>query len=1069
MKKTICVLLTILMLGCSIIWIPTSAFGTGNDEMPTWHGSAIEPEGRGTKEDPYLFSSAGNLQWLVSQFFNGDQILRTLGYRKEIWYADYDSKTEALYWDYTINSEKVNTLATLEAYPKTLYYDSFSTMPYIYIRQVCDIDLEGGSLKSLASYWPYGGVKSGGTAVKGQWFFGHYDGQGYSIKNGSITHAGTNANWSSGFFGNLWGATIENLVFDNIHVSGNGCVGIVAARSLMPSDLGGRTDLFSACRSVIRNVEVKDTCTVTQNKVHSTQVYVGGIIGRAYNTIIENCTNSADITVGVNAVSVGGIAGVMSQGSRVVGCTNNGNIQCQSGVLLRTNAYGGIVGEWTAMDATTFQGVGEIRNCLNTGSLTASSTSEEYGLFYGGVLGWAHGLPTVSGTEYAFVNNISIGETANLSESVSSHCAASLIGNMELNSSVALKPKNCYSSNDFVSVASEAYNSPSLPFVGCKNGTVSFSDACQSLTLHDLELLPLYENLEKGTSHRGLTHHLLGVQTRKNEDGTYSIRFVGGVTSSMLDALSYSLMVTSSGSTKETVTQTNAYTAFLANGETVKASDLGYDYVSLLVKDDLKANTTYTFGLELSATNRFGTREYTQGSNMVAMRFYNGTITYLNTSNRSVKIDGVNIGKFQIVVPSENYRYEFYVAQALVERIKKLTGIELPVVKDSEVQTTHEIRIGQTNRGTSLTVADGQYAVIPTEGCLELLFSGWVATNELIDALTDIYFPDHAYAVDLVLSGSRVSIQKANPYYGNLTAYKQVAVSTPYIDKLSANDIRIMYYNIWGYTHANHNSSIELLCDLFKTYDPDILGLQECKGLEDAVNWLKANGYTMVRFDKNNGYKNNNGQGNPIFFKTGKFQLVSSGYACARNGDKGTTWVVLKEIATGKTFGLTNSHFCANSNAKNHDGLGTQYRNEDVQAMLDAIQKHILTNPNVEAIITGGDYNTTTTKKVTYNGVTYFPYQTLLDGGFRNIRDIVPDHEESLFGTHNAGATYNKEWNVLNLETFRKHPLANAIDQVMYYAPMGNALTAKRYYLLHDRLTCTTSDHLPQMFDFAWK
>ena len=1071
MKKLICFCLTLILLFSSVVWVPASASATGNDEIPVWKGGSTEPEGSGTKEDPYLISSAANLQWLVSKNHNGDQILRTLSYNQKIWYADYDSKTESLYHSYCFDSEKVNTLASLEAHSKTLYYDCFSTMPYIYVRQVCDIDLEGRSLQSIASYWPYGGVKSGGTAVKGQWFFGHYDGQGYTIKNGSVTHAGSNANWSSGFFGNLWGATVENLVFDNIHVSGNGCLGIVAGRSLMPSDLGGRTDLFSACRSIIRNIEVKDTCTVTQNKMHSTQVYVGGIIGRAYNTTVENCTNSADIKVGVNAVSVGGIAGVMSEGSGVIGCVNNGSIQYTGGDLLRTNACGGIVGEWTAMDSTAFQGAGEIRRCLNTGSLIASSvsTSSGCGLLYGGIVGWVHDLPVGNGSGYAFSDNVSTGESATLSAGANHCCSASLIGSMVLQQAVSLTPKNCYSCNDFTPVISEKYSSASLPFVGCKNGTASLIADCQALSLHDLSSLPLVEALEQGSSHRGQTHPLLGTQVRQNADGTYSIRLIGGVSSLTLDGLTYALTVTSLGSQKQTETQDKVYTSFIANGKTVKASDLGYEYLSLLTKDGLKPNTTYTLGVELSAVNRFGEKSYTQGSHLVVMRFYNGKITPVKIPSRSIKIDGVKISQFQIVVPSTDYRYEFYVAQALAERVKKLTGTELTIVKDSAIKTKHEIRIGTTNRGTSLTVKNGQYAVVPKDGCLEMIFSGWVATNALIDSLTTDYFPDQAYAIDLTLSGSRVMIQKSNPFVGDIAAPKQVTPSMAHIDKLNTRDIRVMYYNIWGYTHANPNSSIELLCDMFQTYDPDILGLQECKRLEGAVNWLKANGYTMVRFDKDNGYRNNDGQGNPIFFKTSKFQLISSGYARARGGDKGTTWVVLKELATGKTFGLTNSHFCANSNAQNHDGLGTQYRNEDVQAMLDAIQKYILSNPAVSAVITGGDYNTTTTKKVIYNGVTYFPYQTLLDSGLRNIRDIVPDHEESLFGTHNAGASYNAEWNVLNLETFRKVPLDNAIDQVMYYFPQGVTLTAKRYYLLHDRLTCTTSDHLPQLVDFAWK
>ena len=84
----------------------------------------------------------------------------------------------------------------------------------IYIQQVADVDLEGGTLVPLAA----------GEAS----FAGHYDGGGYTIKNGVITSTGAQV----GLFANLTG-TVTRLCMEDITVSykqNNAEAGAIAGR-----------------------------------------------------------------------------------------------------------------------------------------------------------------------------------------------------------------------------------------------------------------------------------------------------------------------------------------------------------------------------------------------------------------------------------------------------------------------------------------------------------------------------------------------------------------------------------------------------------------------------------------------------------------------------------------------------------------------------------------------------------------------------------------------------------------------------------------------------------------------
>lgn len=77
--------------------------------------------------------------------------------------------------------------------------------------------------------------------------------------------------------------------------------------------------------------------------------------------------------------------------------------------------------------------------------------------------------------------------------------------------------------------------------------------------------------------------------------------------------------------------------------------------------------------------------------------------SYLYLSSRSdspvVTINDVNLVQYSVVLPTAPSYLERYAAENLVEAIKEVTGVEVPLVTDDIDESTYEILIGDTNRG----------------------------------------------------------------------------------------------------------------------------------------------------------------------------------------------------------------------------------------------------------------------------------------------------------------------------------------------------------------------------------
>lgn len=142
-------------------------------------------------------------------------------------------------------------------------------------------------------------------------FSGSLDGNGYAIKNLTISRLGT-AN--QGLFANtLAGVTIKNLTLENVNIKGGGSTGALVGTAASTLNI--------------------DNIIVTGN-IQGNGVYVGGIVGTG-SVNITNSKNKANITTSTN--HVGGIIGYISGVSNISMTYSSGNVTGTS------NYVGGLV------------------------------------------------------------------------------------------------------------------------------------------------------------------------------------------------------------------------------------------------------------------------------------------------------------------------------------------------------------------------------------------------------------------------------------------------------------------------------------------------------------------------------------------------------------------------------------------------------------------------------------------------------------------------------------------------------------------------------------------------------
>lgn len=192
--------------------------------------------------------------------------------------------------------------------------------------------------KELLSWIPIGYVNNS--------WKGNMDGQGHTISHLYIKTAQSFV----GLFGYTYGATIQDLIFDNAKVEN---VNTTNANTYYTGILAGYA--YGDSPSHIKGIKTTNNCTVIG------QESTGGIVGLA-KINLENCENHSSVK---GTKSVGGIAG-FSQEKNIKRCTNYGTVE-------NNNTYiGGIIGYAYGTS---------IEDCANYGKISST------GWYTGGIAG----------------------------------------------------------------------------------------------------------------------------------------------------------------------------------------------------------------------------------------------------------------------------------------------------------------------------------------------------------------------------------------------------------------------------------------------------------------------------------------------------------------------------------------------------------------------------------------------------------------------------------------------------------------------------------------------------------
>ncbi len=399
-----------------------------NEATPAWDGANVEtPAGSGTEADPYLIANAKNLAWISTKITDGG--------------VSFAGK---------------------------------------YFKQTADIDLGENILTSIGRYY----INSTNMAA----FGGIYDGCGYSIKNGTITggklYTSTNSpaperyfDYSEGYglFGVIYGATIKNIILDDVQVVGRGVTGAIVGRAAAPeltnTELAG-FNTITGCEITdsVRIVTLLPTTGGSAPRSSDDGLRagrVGSICGMAYSTNINGCKSAAEFSLSGDFTLAGGIVGTAGLNTRIENSAFTGGITLAESASGLVSYIGGIVGaispSLSSMDMIgsklNISGPFYIGNCYNSGYFTYLA-NEATDVYYGGIIGFFGDLPDVDddSIEYPYL----IENCYNLYEASKTASGVKLSGLVAyaVPGEKTLYVKNCYS----VSVEAEEGESNEFRF-----------------------------------------------------------------------------------------------------------------------------------------------------------------------------------------------------------------------------------------------------------------------------------------------------------------------------------------------------------------------------------------------------------------------------------------------------------------------------------------------------------------------------------------------------------------------------------------------------------------------------
>ena len=487
-------------------------------------------------------------------------------------------------------------------------------------------------------------------------------------------------------------------------------------------------------------------------------------------------------------------------------------------------------------------------------------------------------------------------------------------------------------------------------------------------------------------------------------------------------------------------------------------ADLGFsEYAIKAVGKKLVINGTTE--ATINAAIEYFYRNIMQGNKNLSYGTTDGDFIFTTADNyvkkssyqiKSITINDKKIATMSLVYPDGDKNAK-YMASLIQSHIKTFSGNYLPIVSDAKFSFGPAILVGKTNISTVQAPA-GKYLLEVTAKGLE------ISVNDVFS-----YAGVHAAVLNEVFRYSKAHIELKT---GDRWEYD----SRQEANAARTTDIRIMYQNMWGYmiteamiaagslpnpVDAANVNRYQIANAVFDAYNPDVLCFQEMNTSRNTLeSHLSSKGYAKVggaHYDHH-----------PVWYKTDLLKVVASGTNKGPNHYK-SNWVVfevLKGENAGEKFGVTNSHFTANSMVggttdEEKAELGDIARQADATALLKSVADAKAAGPAGMPIFTGGDYNCHTDSGA---------YAVLTEGGLVNVRDIA---EKTAGISCHHGVPFDESNGNYKLPGAVQSSVMSAIDHIMILDSTKNAVDIKEYGVIGDTITAVSSDHAPHFVDFT--
>lgn len=329
----------------------------------------------------------------------------------------------------------------------------------------------------------------------------------------------------------------------------------------------------------------------------------------------------------------------------------------------------------------------------------------------------------------------------------------------------------------------------------------------------------------------------------------------------------------------------------------------------------------------------------------------------------AIKLNGTDISGYRIVYPANGKTKFADAAETLNSRLRALIGVSLETVSAQEPAAAHEIQLGDCGRAPSagkvspdvtefLLGSDGNHISVVSEG-------GRPAVNSML-ALIDQYFPENAQGtLEITIDNGESRMPQK--------------LGTPLAPGAS---MRIMTNNVLSSDTLGERSA--LLVNIYMTYFPDIIGLQECSSIGhskviNAISDYYGSTCRSIAATTKTCYT-------PILYRKDRYTLVESGSMLydqrwPLTDTKTLSWAVLSVKETGKKFIVLNTHAAiiigsydteAQFGYKATDSVdGAKWREDNSRQILEKYEELKAKYGNIPAFIMGDMNDGPSAKSIT--------------------------------------------------------------------------------------------------------